>query len=245
MDRLDRLRDEVKSSPLPRHIGIIMDGNGRWAQQHNLKRISGHKAGTESIRKIVEIARAINLEYLTVYAFSTENWGRSKTEVSYLLKLIMDSLNKEIEELTKNNVCIRFIGSEKELSSSYNKKVIETCKKSWDNDGLRLNIAMNYGSRREISDAVKKIYRKIEDKEISIDDFSEELISEHLYTSGMPDPELIIRTSGEQRLSNFLIWQSAYAEFWFTKTLWPDFSKEEFLQAISEFQTRSRRFGKR
>jgi undecaprenyl diphosphate synthase len=157
----------------------------------------------------------------------------------------MDSLNKEIEELRQNNVSIRFIGSRQELAADYNKKIIETCKRSWDNDGLRFNIAMNYGSRREITEAFQKMHQDIISGDLLAQDIDEDTISDYLYTANMPDPELIIRTSGEQRLSNFLIWQSAYSEFWFTKTLWPDFSKEEFLQAILDYQNRDRRFGKR
>ena len=245
MQELEQLTRSVLSKPIPRHIAIIMDGNGRWAQRKNIKRLYGHKAGVDALRQVVEIAGDINLEYLTVYAFSTENWGRSKTEVSYLLKLIMDSLNKEIEELRQNNVSIRFIGSRQELAADYNKKIIETCKRSWDNDGLRFNIAMNYGSRREITEAFQKMHQDIISGDLSEQDIDEDTISDYLYTANMPDPELIIRTSGEQRLSNFLIWQSAYSEFWFTKTLWPDFSKEEFLQAILDYQNRDRRFGKR
>lgn len=245
MQELEKLTKSVLDKPLPRHIAIIMDGNGRWAQRKNIKRLYGHKAGVDALRQVVEIAGDINLEYLTVYAFSTENWGRSKTEVSYLLKLIMDSLNKEIEELRQNNVSIRFIGSRQELAADYNKKIIETCKRSWDNDGLNFNIAMNYGSRRELAEAFQKMHQDIVKGKLSEQDIDENLIPDYLYTAGMPDPELIIRTSGEQRLSNFLIWQSAYSEFWFTKTLWPDFSKVEFLQAILDYQNRERRFGKR
>ena len=236
---------KLNNTILPKHIAIIMDGNGRWAKEQGLNRTVGHEQGAKVVRDITIHCNNIGIKYLTLYAFSTENWGRSKTEVNYLLKLIMDSLNKEIEELRKNNVNIRFIGSEKELSAGYNKKVLETCKKSWDNDGLKFNIAMNYGSRREISEAFLKMHSELENGKLSINEINEDTISNYLYTADMPDPELVIRTSGEQRLSNFLIWQSAYAEFWFTKTLWPDFSKEEFLQAIVDFQTRERRFGKR
>lgn len=235
----------IDKTKMPKHIAIIMDGNGRWAKLHNTKRVNGHKKGVETVRNIVETSVEIGLEYLTVYAFSTENWGRSKTEVSYLLKLIMDSLVKEIDELKRNNVNIRFIGSKKELQESYNRKVIDTCKKSWDNDGLKLNVAMNYGGRREIIDAFGEIYDDIKAGKITFTDIDDKLINQHLYTSGMPDPDYIIRTSGEQRLSNFLLWQSAYAEFWFTNTLWPDFSRSEFLQSILDYQNRERRFGKR
>jgi undecaprenyl diphosphate synthase len=192
----------------------------------------------------VETAGEIELPYLTMYAFSTENWGRSKMEVSYLLKLIMDSLIKEIDELIKNNVNIRFIGTQEKLDAEYNKRVMETCRRSWTNTGLNLNIAMNYGGRKEIADAFNKIYQDIKAGKIS-EEIDQDLIGDYLYTAGMPDVDLVIRTSGEERLSNYLIWQSAYAELWFTKTLWPDFSQAEFIQAILDFQNRNRRFGAR
>ena len=238
------LINKLDKSKMPRHIAIIMDGNGRWAEKHKTKRINGHKEGVKAVRRIVETAVEAELEYLTIYAFSTENWGRSKTEVSFLLKLIMDSLVKEIDELIKNNVNIRFIGSREKLEESYNKRVMETCKKSWENAGLHLNVAMNYGGRKELLDAFNAILADarsgIQDGEIT-----EKIVSNYLYTAGMPEVDLVIRTSGEERLSNFLIWQSAYAEFWFTQTLWPDFSREEFIQAILDFQQRKRRFGTR
>ena len=235
----------IDKDKMPKHIAIIMDGNGRWAKQHNTKRVNGHKKGVEAVRNIVETAEEVGLEYLTVYAFSTENWGRSKTEVSYLLKLIMDSLVKEIDELNKNNVNIRFIGSRQELQESYNRRVVETCKKSWKNTGLHLNVAMNYGGRREIIEAFQDIFKEIQDGKINADEIDDQLINQYLYTADMPDPDYIIRTSGEQRLSNFLLWQSAYSEFWFTPTLWPDFSRSEFVQSILDYQNRERRFGKR
>jgi undecaprenyl diphosphate synthase len=230
---------------MPEHIAIIMDGNGRWAELHNTKRINGHKKGVETVREIVETSVEIDLKFLTIYAFSTENWRRSKDEVNYLLKLIMDSLIKEIDELNKNNVNIRFIGSKAELSASYNKKVMETCARSWSNTGLHLNVAMNYGGRREIIEAFKQIYQEIKSGKLSENEINDRLIGEYLYTSGMPDPDLVIRTSGEIRSSNFLVWQTAYSEFWFTDTLWPDFSSAEYIQAILEFQNRNRRFGAR
>lgn len=230
---------------IPQHIAIIMDGNGRWAKKHGMKRVNGHKKGVETVRQIVETSVEIGLQYLTIYAFSTENWRRSKTEVTYLLKLILDSLIKEIDELNKNNVNIRFIGSREELSSDYNKKVIKTCKKSWDNTGLHLNVAMNYGGRREIIDAFQEIYIDLQKGKLKSEDITDELVAQYLYTKNMPDPDLIIRTSGELRSSNFLVWQAAYAEFWFTETLWPDFSRREFIQAIIDYQGRNRRFGGR
>ncbi len=238
------LINKLDKSKMPRHIAIIMDGNGRWAEKHKTKRINGHREGVKAVRRIVETAVEAKLEYLTIYAFSTENWRRSKTEVSYLLKLIMDSLVKEIDELIKNNVNIRFIGSREKLEESYNKRVMETCKKSWKNTGLHLNVAMNYGGRKELLDAFNAI---LADARSGILDgeITEKIVSNYLYTSGMPEVDLVIRTSGEERLSNFLIWQSAYAEFWFTQTLWPDFNREEFIQAMLDFQQRKRRFGTR
>jgi undecaprenyl diphosphate synthase len=234
----------LNKEKMPQHIAIILDGNGRWAKLHDTKRVNGHREGVKAVRRIVEVAGEIGLEYLTLYAFSTENWGRSKTEVSYLLKLIMDSLIKEIDELIKNNVNIRFIGTQDKLDKTYNKKVMETCRRSWTNTGLKLNIAMNYGGRKEIVDAFKAINSKFNSGEFS-GEITEQIISDHLYTAGMPDVDMVIRTSGEERLSNYLIWQSAYAELWFTKTLWPDFSAVEFIQALLDFQKRSRRFGAR
>jgi len=240
-----KLIAQLDKEKMPKHIAIIMDGNGRWARRHKTKRINGHREGVKSVRDIVEVSVEIGLEYLTIYAFSTENWRRSKTEVNYLLKLIMDSLVKEINELTKNNVVIKFIGSKKNLSQDYNKKVIETCKKSWNNTGLHLNVAMNYGGRQEIIDAVNEIVADMKSKKIAMTEINENLINQYLYTKGMPDPDLIIRTSGEMRLSNFLVWQSVYSELWITETLWPDFRREEFLRAILDYQKRERRFGAR
>lgn len=236
---------KLDKSKIPKHIAIIMDGNGRWARLHKTRRINGHKKGVETVRMTVETAVEVGLEYLTIYAFSTENWARSKTEVYYLLKLIMDSLVKEIDELIKNNVNIRFIGSKKKLAESYNKKVIKTCKKSWNNTGLHLNVAMNYGGRQELIDAFNEIMCDITSGKLKKSKIDEDIVNNYLYTSNMPDPDLVIRTSGEERLSNFLIWQSAYSEFWFTETLWPDFSREEFIKSILDFQDRKRRYGAR
>ncbi len=236
---------KLDKSQMPRHIAVIMDGNGRWAKLHKTKRVFGHRKGVEAVRRIVETAVEAKLEYLTIYAFSTENWTRSKAEVNYLLKLIMDSLINEINELIKNNVNIRFLGSEKDLSEQYNKKVLQNCKKSWNNTGLHLNVAMNYGGRRELLEAFNKILQAVKSGKMADQKIDEDIINNYLYTANMPDPDMIIRTSGEKRLSNFLIWQSAYSELWFTKTLWPDFSHEEFIQSILDFQKRKRRFGAR
>lgn len=239
------LLKQLDKNKLPQHVAVIMDGNGRWAKKHKLQRINGHKKGVDAVRKTVEIAREAGVKYLTVYAFSTENWGRSKTEVNYLLKLIMDSLLKEIEPLIKNGVNIRFIGSRKNLDDKYYAKAVETCKKSWDNTDLYLNVAMNYGGRAEITEAFQDIYADIAADKVSADMINDDLVNKYLYTSNMPDPDIIIRTSGEQRLSNFLVWQAAYSEFWYTDTLWPDFTQAEFVQALLDFQNRERRYGKR
>ncbi|MCF7919362.1 MAG: isoprenyl transferase [Candidatus Cloacimonetes bacterium] len=236
---------QLDKEKLPQHIAIIMDGNGRWAQAHKMKRVNGHKAGVKVVKQMVETAREIGLKYLTVYAFSTENWGRSDYEVNYLLKLILDSLINEIDELTNNGVNIHFLGSKERLPKGYEKKVEENCRRSWENSELFLNVAMNYGGRQELVEAVKKIAASAVSGELAIADIDGNTISDNLYTAGMPDPDLIIRTSGEIRLSNYLIWQSTYAEFWFTETLWPDFTRSEFIQAIIDYQNRKRRFGKR
>ena len=244
-DNYKLLIPKIDKEKMPNHVAIIMDGNGRWARKNGLKRVNGHKAGVKVVREIVETAREINLKYLTVYAFSTENWGRSKMEVNYLLKLILDSLIGEIDDLVQNGVNIRFIGTEQHLPPGYDVKVEENCSRSWHNKDLYLNVAMNYGGRRELIEAIQAISTKVRKGIIKPEEITEQMISDHLYTAGMPDPDMVIRTSGEIRLSNYLIWQSTYSEFWFTETLWPDFSRAEFIQSILDYQERKRRFGKR
>ncbi len=238
-----KMVDQAKMLALPKHIGVIMDGNGRWARKHHTTRINGHKRGAEAVREIVEASVEVGLDYLTVYAFSTENWRRSKQEVHGLLKLIINTLMQEIDELAANNIVVRFIGSKKGLSDDYHKRITENCQKSWKNNGLNLNVAMNYGGKQEIIEAVSSIVKDVETGKISSDDIDHDMLSDYLYTKSIPDPDLLIRTSGEFRLSNFLIWQAAYAELWFTETLWPDFNRTEFLQAILDYQKRQRRFG--
>jgi undecaprenyl diphosphate synthase len=237
------LLKQIDASKIPVHVGVIMDGNGRWAKQRGGIRLDGHKKGTDAVRRIVEASAEIGLKHLTIYAFSTENWTRPKLEVAGLLKLILNSLLDEVETLHKNNVNMKFIGTNEKMNPKYWERIHKTCEKTWNNTGLNLNVAMNYGGRLEIIEAIQEIQRKIQNNELEDQKITEELISAHLYTKDIPDPDLIIRTSGEQRLSNFLLWQSAYSEFWFTKTLWPDFSKIEFIQAILDFQNRERRFG--
>jgi len=243
MNNYKELIPLLDKTKMPKHIGVIMDGNGRWAKRNRSSRLQGHHQGVNTVREIVEASVEIGLEFLTIYAFSTENWRRSKQEVHGLLKLIMDTLIREIDDLTKNNIVVKFIGSQKGIDPAYYEKIQKNCRKSWGNTGLTLNVAMNYGGRQEIIDMVKGILQTNLEEQIDLDRIDERMISQHLYTQNIPDPDLLIRTSGEYRLSNFLIWQAAYAELWFTETLWPDFNKGEFIQAVLDYQKRSRRFG--
>ncbi len=228
---------------LPVHIGVIMDGNGRWAKKRGLPRSAGHSAGADTLKKIVTECNNIGIKYITVYAFSTENWKRPKAEVDYLMNLLMDYLVNAEKTLAGENVVIRAIGSRKELSEEMQKQIIKTEEFTSKNDGIVMNIALNYGGREEIISAVKNVIKDVENGNYSIDDISASKFSEYLYTGGQPDPDLIIRTSGEERLSNFMTWQSTYSEFWFTKKLWPDFDKEDLYDAICDYQNRGRRFG--
>lgn len=232
-----KLLPELDRSNLPRHIGIIMDGNGRWAKRHNRPRLYGHRAGSKSIRQVVELGVELKLEYLTFYAFSTENWNRPKDEVTGLLKLLKDHLIKEIPELNKQNVFVQFIGSETGLKPDYLKEIRAIAAKTHDNTGMIVNIAFNYGGRLEIIEAIQKI------KPSEISELSPAKFGQYLWTKDQPDPDLIIRTSGEHRLSNFLLWQAAYAEIYITDVLWPDFDKIEMLKALMDYQKRNRRFG--
>lgn len=227
----------VKKDAVPEHVAIIMDGNGRWAKQRKLPRIKGHMEGVETVRRIVDTAGHLEIKYLTLYAFSTENWKRPRKEANFVIHLIQNTLMKEIEELNRNNVIVHFIGSLSGVSNSFRKKIKKAYEITKNNTGLNLILAVNYGGRNEIIEAVNKI---LQTNSIKIDETE---FSKYLYTDKFPDPELILRTSGEIRLSNFLTWQSAYSEFWFTKTLWPDFSSKEFLTSILDFQNRQRRFG--
>lgn len=234
---------DIDTSALPRHIGIIMDGNGRWAKKRGLPRSAGHKAGAESLKKIITEANNLGVEYITVYAFSTENWKRPKEEVDYLMGLLMDYLINAEKTLAGENVVIRAIGSRKELSEEMQRQIIKTEEFTKNNTGIVMNIALNYGGREEILHAVKDISRAVKAGEISADDINERNISDALYTGGQPDVDLLIRTSGEMRLSNFMLWQVSYAEMWFTDKLWPDFKPADLRKAIYDFQNRGRRFG--
>lgn len=244
MKKYQELMKELDPERLPRHIGIIMDGNGRWAKKKNRPRLYGHNAGAKSIREVVELGVELHLEYLTFYAFSTENWNRPVDEVQGLLKLLKERLIKEIPELNKQNIYVRFIGSEDNLSPDYMKDILATAALTHQNTGMVVNIAFNYGGRQEIVNAVKSLYSQmLKDDPAKIDAITAEDLSRFLYTSGQPDPDLIIRTSGEMRLSNFLLWQSAYSEIYVTETLWPDFDKVEMVKALIDYQKRDRRFG--
>ncbi|MPW25843.1 isoprenyl transferase [Alkalibaculum sp. M08DMB] len=237
------LENQIDKNNLPKHIGIIMDGNGRWAQKRLKPRLFGHKAGMESLRKIIRTSSDLGINILTVYAFSTENWKRPKAEVDGLMKLLVDYFNKEIHELNKNKVKIKILGQVELLPHNVKKTVVDAMNLTNDNLGLQLNIAINYGGRDEIIMGIKQLYKDLINETTHIDTIDETLFSQYLYTKGMKDPDLIIRTSGELRTSNFLTWQSAYSELWFTDVLWPDFTHEEYYQAIWDYQKRKRKYG--
>lgn len=237
------VEQEVKLDKLPEHIAIIMDGNGRWAKQRGLPRIAGHKEGMDAVQKTVQMAVKYKIKILTLYAFSTENWKRPKTEVDYLMKLPKEFLHIYLPDLIRNNVKVSIIGEIDELPEYTKEAIYHAIEKTKNNDGLQLNFAFNYGSRYEILRAIKQIVKEAENGELDIDSLTEENFSNYLYTNNIQDPDLLIRTSGEQRLSNFLLWQSAYSEFWFTDVLWPDFNEEVFKQALCDYQLRKRRYG--
>ncbi len=233
----------VKDKNIPQHVAIIMDGNGRWAKQKGLDRLQGHYEGVVSVREVIQTSLDIGVKYLTVYAFSSENWGRPKSEVEGLMELFCKTISLEIPSLVDKNVRVIFIGERQSLNASVLDS-IQLCEQTTQkNTALTLVVALNYGSRREIVSAVKEISQAVCSGEMSVEEISESVVSDHLFTKNIPDPDLLIRTSGECRLSNFLMWQLSYTEFYFTKTLWPDFHKEAFLEAINYYKTRSRRYG--
>lgn len=243
-DLLSKFED-VESSKriLPAHIAIIMDGNRRWAQNKNLPSIFGHREGVQALKKITRYSSDIGIKYLTVYAFSTENWNRKKDEVDFLMYLIQETFENEFEEMHQNNVRLNVIGFYEELPKPLPKTVENAINRTKNNTGLNLQVAINYGSRAEIAFAVKEIAKKVLIKEIKIDDITQDIINNHLLTKNIPDPDLLIRTGGEQRISNYLLWQCAYTEFYSTDTLWPSFDSKELDKAIEEFNKRQRRFG--
>ena len=236
-------QEDAAPLEMPRHIAIIMDGNGRWAKERGLPRVEGHRRGVDTVRNITRIAGEGGLDYLTLYSFSSENWSRPESEINELFGLLRMFIRRHLAELHKNNVRIRIIGDEDGVPADILKMMDEAHQLTKVNTGLTLVIAFNYGARGEIANAMKKIAQSVASGEMSVDDITPDTVSEHLHTSDIPDPDLIIRTSGEQRLSNFLLWQAAYSEFVFTDCKWPDFDEEAFYAAIAEFCSRDRRFG--
>ncbi len=237
-------KDQIDTASLPRHVAIIMDGNGRWAKKKGKLRVFGHKNGVVAVRDTVEAAAEIGIEYLTLYAFSTENWNRPKIEIIALMKLLVSTINKETKTLMKNNIRLSATGDLDALPQDCYDELKETMNNTAQNKRMQLNLALSYSSRWEIVDAVKKIAKDVKETSIELNAIDENLFSKYLSSSSSPDPELLIRTSGEYRISNFLLWQIAYAELYFTDTLWPDFRREDLYKAIVDYQGRERRFGK-
>jgi undecaprenyl diphosphate synthase len=238
------LKNTINEDNLPQHLAIIMDGNGRWAKQQGMLRAFGHENGTKSVRVTVEACAKLGIKNLTLYAFSTENWNRPKIEVDLLMKLLIKSLQNELKTLTDNNIRLHSIGNLDLLPKSAQKQLREVIEQTKNNTRMTLTLALSYGSREEILQAVRAISDKVKNNIISIADIDESIINQHLYTQNLPDVDLLIRTSGEHRISNFLLWQIAYAELYFTDVLWPDFREEHLYEAIVSYQKRERRFGK-
>ncbi len=235
----------MKLDGLPKHVAIIMDGNGRWAQQHSLQIAMGHQAGVESLRSIIRESSDLGINTLSLYAFSTENWRRSNAEVSALMALLLRYFKSEIDELDEKNVRIRILGDKQGLPEQQREAVIRAEERTKNNTGLNLCIALNYGGRQEITRAAQQLAKKVQEGLMKPEDINDEAFSRELYTAGLPDVDLLIRTSGEQRLSGFLLWQCAYAEFEFPSTLWPDFTLDDYHSALEQFQQRDRRYGGR
>lgn len=234
----------IDTNNLPKHVAIIMDGNGRWAKAKGKNRVFGHRNGTQAVRKIVETSAELGIEHLTLYAFSTENWDRPKTEVSSLMDLLIKALRREVNKMLSNNIQLKSIGDISKLPFEVERELKDTIQKTSTNTGMVLTLALNYGARQELTQAVQEISRKVKNNIISPENVDETIINEHLYTRNLPGVDLLIRTSGEQRISNFLLWQIAYAELYFSAVLWPDFDEEHFKSAIDSYQKRERRFGK-
>ncbi|MGB2698081.1 MAG: isoprenyl transferase [Candidatus Zixiibacteriota bacterium] len=241
----DRLKQTIlKRGMLPHHIAIIMDGNGRWAKKRGLPRVAGHRAGVKAVKRIVNIAGEMGIKFLTLYTFSTENWKRPKEEVSAIMKLLEQTTRREIDELDKNNVRLITTGRIEEFSPRRKAILEKATQRTKSNTGLTLNLALSYSGRIEILDAVKKLAEDVKQEKLEINNIDENLFSKYLYTKNLPDPDLLIRTSGEMRISNFLLWQTSYTELYITQVLWPDFSVEDFYKAILNYQERERRFGR-
>lgn len=241
---MSSLIKDIDLNKLPAHIAIIMDGNGRWAKTHGKPRVFGHKNGVLAVREVSEAAAELGIKYLTLYAFSTENWSRPSFEVNALMALLVETVKRELSTLNKNNIRLQAIGDLSKLPDMTRKTLLEGIEQTKNNTRMTLILALNYSSRWEIVEAVKKISTQVKDGLLSVDNITSDVFSEYLTTKDIPDPELMIRTSGEHRISNYLLWQAAYAELYFTSVLWPDFRREHFYQALLDFQGRERRFGK-
>lgn len=239
-----KLQDQINKNKLPQHLAVIMDGNGRWAKRKGLVRVKGHEKGAKTVKKVVEACAELNIPFLTLYAFSTENWNRPKIEVELLMKLLVNSLKKELKTLQKNNIKLAAIGNLDALPNKIHEKLLEVIEKTKNNNRMTLTLALSYGAREEIIKSIKEISHKVKNNIISHENIDESLINTHLYTQNLPDVDLLIRTSGERRISNFLLWQIAYAELYFTDILWPDYTKDNLYEAIINYQNRERRFGK-
>ncbi len=235
--------EEIDYNNLPEHIAIIMDGNRRWAKQRGLEASLGHKEGAENLKRIAKFANSIGIKYMTVYAFSTENWKRTEKEVSAIMKLLKFYLKDFLTSANNDNIKINVIGTDFKLNDEIKEEILKVEEKTLKDTGMTLNIAFNYGGRDEIVNATKKIAEKVKENEMSIEEITEQTIADNIYTAGQPDPDLVIRTSGEQRISNFLLWQIAYSEFVFSNKYWPEFSNEDLLETIKEYQHRTRKFG--
>jgi undecaprenyl diphosphate synthase len=242
--KIEKVIMAEKKTHIPKHIAIIMDGNGRWAKKHALGRISGHKKGADAVRTVTRTCRELGVKYLTLYAFSVDNWSRPIVEVNALMKLLAQYLTSEMEEMQQNGIRLNIIGDISRITPSVRERINEVLLKTADNRDMVLTLALNYGGRDDIVEAMKRLFADVQSGKYSCDDLTNEIFDSYLSTATIPDPELLIRTSGEYRLSNFLLWQSAYTEFYFTEVLWPDFGKVDLHAAILDFQKRERRFGK-
>ena len=238
------MSEQIDKEKVPRHVAIIMDGNGRWAESQSFSRAKGHIEGVRRVEEIIDAAQEMGIEVVTLFTFSTENWGRPENEVSLIMSILTAVLDKKLQKLKNDNIQLRMIGRKERVPKTLYETIAAVIEETKNNTGLIVNLAFNYGSRLEIIDAVKSIAESVRSGQLNVEDICEDTISRSLYTNGLPDPDLLIRTSGEQRVSNFLLWQLSYAEFYFTKKFWPDFNTEEFKKAIFDYQRRERRFGK-
>ncbi|MCK5081462.1 MAG: isoprenyl transferase [Candidatus Omnitrophica bacterium] len=238
------MSEQIDKEKVPRHVAIIMDGNGRWAESQSFSRAKGHIEGVRRVEEIIDAAQEMGIEVVTLFTFSTENWGRPENEVSLIMSILTAVLDKKLQKLKNDNIQLRMIGRKERVPKTLYETIAAVIEETKNNTGLIVNLAFNYGSRLEIIDAVKSIAESVRSGQLNVEDICEDTISRSLYTNGLPDPDLLIRTSGEQRISNFLLWQLSYAEFYFTKKFWPDFNTEEFKKAIFDYQRRERRFGK-